>query len=326
MKKKIKESTPNGEQSSKKENRPPFYYSNVLAKELSCDLAAPNWFGIGNILVYSRLIEEFSLSIGRPIKLLTAPLKPTVGVVDNEDPYPIWKYNPFIEEIVNAEEIDADFDVIALINSEMDGFCHFGHMIENICANYGLKARKLRPSIFLSAEEMAWGLNTLSHLPRPVICLHPGGKSSVFETSSWHFDNWEKTIKEFNGVASFVEISKRGLDHKNLSAFNMDTTLRQAMALIWASDIFVGFDSGPAHIATAFEKPAFVIWNVLRTNAVQEPIQAGFGPANITRWSYPQNKNVMLLGERKDEIYDQLKEYLIERISSFSNKKQALQY
>jgi hypothetical protein len=320
MKRKNKTKTDNDESNEIVPPPPPFFFSNLLAKETGCDLSAPNWYGIGNILVYSRLIEEFSLSVGRPIKLLTAPLRPSVGVVENEEPYPIWKHNPFIAEIINAEEIDADFDVMRLINNEMDNFCHFNHMIENICANYGLKPRKLRPSIYLSPEEMAWGLNTISHLPRPVICIHPGGTSSVFKDSPWFSDNWEKIIKEFEGKASFVEISKRDLDHKNLSAFNTVTTLRQAMALIWASDIFIGFDSGPSHIATAFEKPSFILWNVLRKNAIEEPIKAGFGPATMLRWAYPQNRNAMLLGETQNEVYDQLKEFLIEKISGFSKK------
>jgi hypothetical protein len=300
---------------------PPFFFSNLLAKETGCDLAAPNWFGIGNILVYSRLVEEYALSIGRPIRLLTAPLRPSVGVVANEEDYPIWKNNPYISEIVNAEEIDADFDVMRLINNEMDNFCHFNHMIENICATYGLQPRKLKPSVFLSPEEMTWGLNKLSHLKRPVICIHPSGTSSVFSDSPWYFDNWQKIIKEFEGKASFIEVSKRGLDNKNLSAFNVETTLRQAMALIWASDIFIGFDSGPTHIATAFDKPAFVLWNVLRKNEIEEPIKAGFGPATMLRWSYPQNRNMMLLGEYKNEIYGELKNFLTEKISSFSKNK-----
>ena len=246
--------------------------------------------------------------------------------MEQEEPYPIWKYNPYISEIVNAEEIDADFDVLRLINNELDNFCHFNHMIENICANYGLKPRKLRPSLFLSTEEMAWGLKALAHLPRPVVCIHPGGTSSVFPDSPWYFENWEKVIKEFEGKASFVEIGKKGLDHKNLSAFNVSTTLRQAMAILWASDIFIGFDSGPAHIATAFEKPAFVLWNVLRKNAIEEPIRAGFGPATMLRWAYPQNRNVMLLGEVKNEIYVEMKEYLIEKISRFSRNNKHLDF
>ncbi|PLK42182.1 glycosyltransferase family 9 protein [Emticicia sp. TH156] len=287
---------------------PPFYYSDKFAKENDCDLAALSGDSIGNILVFSRLVEEYALSIGRPIKLLTAPINLLVGVIKNEEKYPVWKYNPFISEIVNAEEINKG--IIGLINREQDNYCQFNHMIENICSVYNLRPRKLKPSIFLSQEEMQWGLETLSHLPRPVIAIHPSGKSSVNSNSKWYYENWEIIIKEFYAKASFVEISKFDYDKKELSTFSIPTSIRQAMSLIWASDIFIGFDSAPAHIATAFDKPALVLWNILRKNELEEPFQEGFGPASLLRWSYPQNRNIMLLGERNSEILNLIIEYL----------------
>ena len=313
---------PYGHQSKRILKTPPFFYSDKFARENGCDLSALNWEGIGNILVFTRLVEEFSLSIGRPLKLLTAPINPVVGVVDSEEEYPIWMYNPFISQIVNADKIDKR--IMELVNLEQDNFCQFNHMIENMCSVYGLNPRKLKPSIFLSVEEMQWGLITLSHLKRPVICIHPSGKSSVSDDSQWYYNNWERIIDEFEGIASFIEISKYNYDKKNLPAFSIQTTIRQAMALIWSSDIFIGFDSGPAHIATAFDKPAFVIWNILRKNQMEEPFQEGFGPAALLRWSYPQNRNVMLLGEKKDEIYYQMKDFIIQGMSSLSRRSRLL--
>ena len=293
---------------------PPFYYSIYFAHKYDCDISVLNGEGIGNIVIYTRLIEELALKKGRPLKLLTAPINPEVGIVESEEEYPIWKNNPFVKKIVDADKIDKE--IMQFVNKEQDNFCQFNHFIENICSVFGLKPRKLKPSLYLSLEEMKWAIDTLSDLPRPIICLHPSGKSSVFEDSLWYFDNWVKLIKLFSNSISFIQIGKYDYDGKELPIFQLKTTIREAMSLIWASDIFIGFDSGPSHIATAFDKPTLVLWNILRKNPMEEPMQTGFGPASLLRWSYPQNRNLMLLGEKDDEIFSLIVDFIIERLHS----------
>ena len=69
-----------------------------------------------------------------------------------------------------------------------------------------------------------------------------------------------------------------------------------------ASDLFIGFDSSVAHIATAFELPALVLWEPVLKVEIEESKQAGFSTAALSRWGYPQNRNLMLLGDRDDTI------------------------
>lgn len=295
---------------------PAFHYSIYFAQKYDCDIAVLNGEGIGNIVIYTRLVEELALKKGSPLRILTAPINPKVGIVGNEEEYPIWKNNPFVDNIVNADKIDKK--IMMLVNQEQDNFCQFNHMIENICSIFGLKPRELKPSLYLSFEEMKWAIKTLSHLQRPIICLHPSGKSSVFEDSPWYYDNWVKLINQFSNNISFIQIGKFDYDDKELPTFKLKTTLREAMSLIWASDIFIGFDSGPSHIATAFDKPSLILWNVLRKNPIEEPMQTGFGPASLLRWSYPQNRNLMLLGEKDNEIYNLIVEFIIEKLYSFN--------
>jgi hypothetical protein len=82
------------------------------------------------------------------------------------------------------------------------------------------------------------------------------------------------------------------------------------MALVWASDLFIGFDSSIAHIATAFELPALVLWEPLRKVEIEERWQSGFAPAALSRWSYPQNRNLMILGDRGDTIINSVTDWL----------------
>lgn len=316
------ENNPYGHQSQRILESSPFYYSLKYAREYDCDLSVLNGEGIGNIVIYTRLIEELSFSKGRALKLLTAPIQPQVGIIDNEDKYPIWKNNPFISEIINADEIDKK--IMQDVNREQDNFCQFNHFIENLCSVFGLRPRKLKPSLFLTTEEMKWAIAALSGLPRPIVCLHPSGKSSVFEESSWYIDNWLNLIKNLDGIVSFIQIGKFDYDNKKLPIFFKDTSIRQMMALIWASDIFVGFDSCPAHIATAFDKPSLVLWNILRKNPLEEPFQTGFGPASLLRWAYPQNKNIMLLGEKDNEILSMIIEFVHEQLNLINRQSKLL--
>jgi hypothetical protein len=101
---------------------------------------------------------------------------------------------------------------------------------------------------------------------------------------------------------SFVHLQKLNTDHKELGVYSPKTTLREAMSIIWAADMFLGFDSGLSHMATAFEKPALVLWDAVRKSKVESAKHLGFSSATILRWSYPQNKNLLILEEKNDEV------------------------
>ena len=295
-------------------NKQPFFHSKHFALKHGCDLAIPNARAIGNIICFSRLIEEYSLHLGRPIRILTAPLQPASGKVNGDSDYPIWEINPHISDIVNADEIDPI--IMEKVNIEKDNYCQFNHIIENMCATYGLKPRKLKPSLFLSPVEMSWALKTVSQLKRPVICIHPSGTTSSTSDSPWYLDNWKKLIDFFSDSTSFIQIGI-STDFKNLPSRNIETTLRQTMSIIWASDLFIGFDSCQAHIATAFDKPALVLWDVVRKSQIEELKQEGFSGGLILRWAYPQNRNLLILGEKNHEIFNLCIEYVTDTVRSF---------
>jgi hypothetical protein len=294
---------------------PPFYHSKKYVKKYDCDLAVPNGDGIGNIICYTRLVEEYAMELGRPLKLLTAPLNPIAGVVKNESLYPIWDNNPFLASIINADEIDTE--IMKNIVLEQDNYCQFNHFIENLCANSGLRPRKLRPSLYLTVEEMRWGINFLSKFKRPIICLHPSGNSASSSSSPWFENEWRDIIDFFNHEVSFIQLGKYDHDTNRLNIPFPETTLREAMALIWSCDIFIGFDSGLAHVATAFEKPALILWDSVKKSKMEECKEHGFSSAVMMRWSYPQNRNLMILGEKDHEISKLCKEFIFEKISHF---------
>jgi hypothetical protein len=290
----------------------PFIVARSLAKEGNCDLAVPNGHGsgIGDVLVFTPLVEEFARRVGRRIRLLTAPLDPVVGTVAGEHSYPIWLNNPFIDEIVDATEFGQD--TVKALSDERNNCCQFNHIIENICVSYGLSVRRIRPSLYLTTEEQAWALDTLRNMRRPLIALHPGGKTSSLPSTKWYEENWLAMIARCGDVADFVQIGKQNYDQKMLGIPAPYTTLRQMFSIIWACDAFIGFDSGPMHVAAAFDRPSLVLWDPIRKLEAEESWQTGFSPAVMLRWGYPENRNLMILGERDDELIVQIERWIRE--------------
>jgi len=295
----------------------PFAYSKRYAAEQRCDLAIAGSIGIGSLVCYTRLVEEFALRSGRPLRLLTVPLdcshdgRRSAGETD----YPLWEGNPYIETIVNADEIDRA--ISGHLSAEMDNFCQARHEIENLCAPYGLRPRELRGSLFLSPEEMQWGLAQLAGLQRPVICLCPYGRSSSLPGSPWYLDRWRELVQALDGAAGLFQVGNDDFEQKPLPVLTPATTIRRIIALIWASDLYIGFDTGPAHIATALGKPAVVLWDAVRKAPLEESKEPGFSIAHMNRWAYPRNRNLVILGEKNREVLDWCLEYAFETIDSF---------
>lgn len=289
----------------------PFYYTKKYALKYNCDIAIPSWAAIGTMVLYTRLIEALSLKLGRALKVLTAPHFYTEdSIAYNESKYPILDENPYIKEIVNADLID--LKIMRLVSSEMDNFPQLGKVTENICAPWGIKPRKFHGDLYLSKDEKQAALETLSHLSRPVVALCPYGNSAPPAQSDWYEKKWLLLIKKMQHKVSFFQVGYDKFNSKNLSIFTpQNTTIRQMMALIWASDIYVGFDTGPSHIAAAFEKPTLVIWDAVRKTKLEDDKEIGFSLATLGRWTYPHTKNLTLLGERDNEAITWIVDFIL---------------
>lgn len=268
--------------------------------------------------MYSRLVEEFAMRIGRPIKILTGPIQPVDGVciMAGEENYPIWMANPFIQEIIDLQKISPES--MNRVNKNHEKHCRFGHIISNICSEYGIIPKLIRPSLFLSPDECRNALEILSSLPRPILCLHPYGTCSPLFPHPWYTEEWKKLISQLSSYITILEVGLHGKENKGLASTRIKTKLREMFALVWASDMFVGFDSSIAHVATTFCKPALVLFDPIRKSELSK--DAGVGPSDFLRWSYPQNKNLMLLGESNGEIREIIVNWVVSNINSVNSK------
>ena len=294
--------------------REPFYFAKALAQHAHCDLAVSNGElgGVGDVLVFTPLVEEFARRSGRRIRLLTAPFNPVVGVVAGEYDYPIWLNNPFISEIVDARRFGPN--AVRTLDLDRDNCCQFSHVIENICLSYGLSSRRNRPSLYLTAEEQARAFDSLKGSRRPLIAVHPSGKTCSPPESPWHQRSWLELINRCHQYADFIQIGKHDFDQVRLGIPMPKTSLREMFAVIWACDAFIGFDSGPMHVAAALERPSLILWDVGRKLLAER----GAAPAVTVRWGYPQNRNLMILGERADELVSQAERWIRELCARLS--------
>lgn len=289
----------------------PFIRTRAHAARHGCDLGVASNIGLGSLVCFTPLAEAMARRLGRPIRLLTAPYR----AYDNPDlapdeRYPVWQNNPYVGAIVDADAIDPNINWEML--GEAHNFCQCGHITENLLAEYGLKARRLKGALYLSADEQRRAFERLSHLPRPLVCLNPHGHSSSPPASPWYRERWLQLSERLEGRAGLFVIGFDEGGKKDLPVYRPETTIREMMAMIWAADAYVGFDGGPSHVAPAVDTPAVVLWDAVHKVALEEDKHPGFATAMINRWAWPQNLNLMLLGERRTEILDRIVDYLLE--------------
>lgn len=182
----------------------PLAYSKSIAEAFGCDLAVPNGPGLGNIVIYSRLVADMAWHLRRPLSLLSCPMRLVVGACPGESLYPLWENHPFVREIKDPTGSHPEVEK-GLIHDK-DDLCQFGHITANLCQAYGIPNRANHGALYLTAEEMKWALDRLSGLARPIVCIHPAGKSSSPEGSPWFIDNWYRLWQNFAGHCSMFRL------------------------------------------------------------------------------------------------------------------------
>lgn len=97
--------------------------------------------------------------------------------------------------------------------------------------------------------------------PRPYAVLHPFASEP---TKTWPAENFLAVARRLNNDLGLEPLFVGGADD-DLSAFAEFTCLQGApleelKSLIAGASLFIGNDSGPAHMAAAFGKPVVVLW------------------------------------------------------------------
>ena len=143
-----------------------------------------------------------------------------------------------------------------------------------------------RAQVFAQPDAMATVARKLAEkgmaAGAPYAVLQPGARLPGMRWPVAKFGEIARWLRETHGLASVVNLGARDAEiaadvrsEMQKSAVVMDAQLdvRELIALIAGSRIFVGNDSGPAHLAAALQRPSVVIFGV--TDPVQwRPWQA----------------------------------------------------
>ncbi len=141
---------------------------------------------------------------------------------------------------------------------------HILDLNRDLLVSLGVPPKSAAPVLHLGSEERAWASGRLAALgaAAPRVAVHPGGHYASQRWAPERFAEVVSRLTEREGAACIVLAGPDETDlRERLCAASPDAlvpgplTVRQMMAIVAACDLFVGNNSGPLHIATAFGIP-----------------------------------------------------------------------
>lgn len=150
------------------------------------------------------------------------------------------------------------------------------HIIAEMCAAVGLRGEiALRPYLHLAPAEIDAG----RRFPRQ-ITIHSSGLNAAipYETKEWGAARFVEVARELSAHAKLVQV---GAANDPPLPVDLDlrgrTGLRDAAAILAASEVFIGLEGFLAHLARAVDCPAVVVMG---------------GRAATDVFGYPANRNL----------------------------------
>ncbi|HEY0702655.1 MAG TPA: glycosyltransferase family 9 protein [Candidatus Acidoferrales bacterium] len=105
-------------------------------------------------------------------------------------------------------------------------------------------------------------------IPKSYAVLQPGARSAGMRWPTSKFAELTSWLHDTCGITSVVncgpqdgDVAREVRDQMRGAAIPENLNLRELIALIAGAQIFVGNDSGPAHVAAALERPTVVIFS-----------------------------------------------------------------
>lgn len=158
------------------------------------------------------------------------------------------------------------------------------HILRTICDRLGIGGDDMETRTYYYPTEQERRLAREMSLPngKPLVVIHPFSSFFAPRTKQWDFGNWK----------SFLELLPRDIETLRFCnpdepatpterPFHRDiqtTDIRLMVALLEQAQVFVGHDSGLAHLARALEKPSVVIFT-------------GYAAPDV--FGYPENLNLV---------------------------------
>lgn len=152
------------------------------------------------------------------------------------------------------------------------------HIAEEFAANNGIEIQSHAGIIRFTDSECSFARNIVKKFNKiPTATIHiKAGWSSYKE---WPVENWQKVVDHFFGRIAFIQIGAKDEPVlKNTIPMNGVMNVRLSAACISETDMFVGIDSYPNHVAGALKKPAVALFGST------SPVGSGYTSA-INIWT-----------------------------------------
>jgi len=131
------------------------------------------------------------------------------------------------------------------------------------------------------------------NLPKHYWVIH---RKSNGADREWHDGNWSALIRktiEVYGI-KIVEIGVSDgldLDHKNFISLVGKTSIPEMVKTIAAAEFYLGIDSGPAHIANAFNIPGLILLGDFKNFKNHMPYSGAYEINRGTVYHYPHGSS-----------------------------------
>lgn len=198
-----------------------------------------------------------------------------VYIADRPNARAVFTCNPYVAGFVTGDEIEQ-------VEQHQKGE---GHVIQRLERGFGLPVSKLpRPEIYLDESEWAWAeAERRKWAPsRPVCLLSCGG---ITHRKVLQSVDWARVGRILSRHFTVVQAILGETPLPDAITYQ-DLPTRQYMALIAIADMFVGGNSGGAHIAAAFNIRSLIVsrQRTLRRLCFPAPRRSAEGP-----FMYPQH-------------------------------------
>lgn len=152
------------------------------------------------------------------------------------------------------------------------------HLAREFARSNGIPVMEIAGRICFTKSERSFARTLVRKFsPLPVATIHIKAGWSPYK--EWPVENWQQVVNHFFGRLVFIQIGGRNEPVlKNAVTMNGVMNIRLSAACVAESDLFLGIDSFPNHVAGAFKKPAVVIFGST------SPVGSGY-PTATNLWS-----------------------------------------
>lgn len=180
--------------------------------------------------------------------------------------------NPHISRIEKIVPRQNEFDLVFAPRYEVDMAKNAIDTMAKQC-NVTLSSKKLE--IYLTDNHTRWAKNKVN-CNKINIAIHTG---RAWKSKEWPFAKFIELAKYYNDKGyGIIETGNKQTQYTGVGTDCRGCSIKQTAALISECSIFVGIDSGNAHLAKAVGTPACVIYGSVdpvspKSDAVEYPIR-----------------------------------------------------